>query len=149
PWRCPCGVPPLSENLSTFNALTSISADRTPPKGRFRIAAIGEPNAQAEDQVGRQKALQGDCHRQGDACPARQASRHDQADEEADSSAPRHPRAVQDRRRQRQEVLLAERLIVTQPGRARAAIPSPNLSLKDILMARVKRGVTSHAKHKK
>ena len=27
------------------------------------------------------------------------------------SSAPRHPRAVQDRRRQRQEVLLAERLI--------------------------------------
>src|SRR5881227_2893947 len=36
--------------------------------------------------------------------------RHDQADQEADPPAPRHPRAVQDRWRQRQEILLAERL---------------------------------------
>src|ERR1700761_7489665 len=111
----------LLENLSTFNALTSISVAK-PPLGARLVAAIGEPNAQAEDQVGRQKALQGDCHRQGDACPARQASRYDQADEEADSSAPRPPRAVQDRRRQRQEVLLAERLIV-HPSRAACARP--------------------------
>src|ERR1700688_1252844 len=32
-------------------------------------------------------------------------------DQEADSSASRHPRAVQDRRRQHQEIFLAERLI--------------------------------------
>ena len=48
------------------------------------------------------------------AGPRRQAPRHDQADQEADSSASRHPRAVQDRRRQHQEILLAERLIATR-----------------------------------
>ena len=46
--------------------------------------------------------------------PRRQAPRHDQADQEADSSASRHPRAVQDRRRQHREILLAERLIATR-----------------------------------
>jgi ribosomal protein L35 len=35
-------------------------------------------------------------------------------DQEADSSASRHPRAVQDRRRQHQEILLAVRLIATR-----------------------------------
>src|SRR4051794_28406460 len=73
-------------------------------------AATGEPNAQAEDQIGRQKALQGDGDREGDVSSRWQAPRHDQADEKANSSAPRHPCAVQDRRRQYQEVLLAERL---------------------------------------
>ncbi|MGY4341702.1 ribosomal protein L35 [Bradyrhizobium sp. LM2.9] len=48
-----------------------------------------------------------------DVRPSRQTSRHDQADEEADPSASRHQRAVQDRWRQRQEVLLAERLIAS------------------------------------
>src|SRR6201996_8396323 len=136
------------ENSSTFNALTSIFAVDA-PLGVRCVAAIGEPNAQAEDQIGRQKALQGDCHRQGDACPARQASRHDQADEEADSSAPRHSRAVQDRRRQRQEILLAERLIVHL---SRAALARPSVTefySRISVMSRVKRGVTSHAKHKK
>src|SRR5579864_2041080 len=113
----------FAKNPSTFNALTSISAGKPPLWARFS-AATGEPNAQAEDQIGRQKALQGDCQRQGDACSARQAPRHDQADEEADSSAPRHPRAVQDRRRQRQEILPAERLIAALPSRVRAALPS-------------------------
>src|SRR3954462_1728349 len=36
-----------------------------------------------------------------------------------------------------------------QPGRVRAAIPSPNFRSRRSVMARVKRGVTSHAKHKK
>jgi hypothetical protein len=40
------------KNLSTFNALTSILADQTPSRA-FCVAAIGEPNAQAEDQVRR------------------------------------------------------------------------------------------------
>src|ERR1700716_2043063 len=100
----------LRKYPSIFNALTSILAAKA-PLGRVFSVATGEPNAQAEDQVRRQKALQGDCYRQSTGRPARQAPRHDQADEEADSSAPRHPCAVQDRRRQRQEVLLAERLI--------------------------------------
>src|SRR6202040_3824287 len=95
-----------------FNALTSILAAKAPLWARF-AAATGEPNAQAEDQVRRQKALQGDCHRQSNGGPRRQAPRHDQADQEADSSASWHPRAVQDRRRQHQEIFLAERLIAT------------------------------------
>jgi hypothetical protein len=50
------------KNLSTFNALTSILAGKAPFLAGFS-AATGEPNAQTEDQIGRQKALQGDCHR--------------------------------------------------------------------------------------
>jgi hypothetical protein len=46
------GFQDFRENQSTFNALTSIFADRSAPRARFS-AAIGEPNAQAEDQVRR------------------------------------------------------------------------------------------------
>src|SRR5437870_8545796 len=117
---------PIWKNLSTFNALTSISAGQTPLAGGLVLASLGEPNAQAEDQVRRQKALQGDCHRQSDARPARQAPRHDQADQEADPSAPRYPRAVQDRRRQHQEIFLAERLIASRLAEPRASRGQPS-----------------------
>jgi len=40
------------------------------------------------------RALQGDCHRQSDGRPARQAPRHDQADQEADSSSFRGTRVL-------------------------------------------------------
>jgi len=68
-------------------------------KKRFKVTATGKVNGR----------------------PARQAPRHDQADEEADSSAPRHARAVQDRWRQHQEILPAERLIVLAIPLSRAA----------------------------
>src|SRR2546423_9059741 len=73
-------------------------------------APTGEPNAQTEDQIGREKALQGDRHRQGAGGPRGQTSRHDQADQEADPPVARRGRDVQDRRRAHQEVLAAERL---------------------------------------
>ena len=47
----------------------------------------------------------------------RQAPRHDQADQQADPPAARHRRPVQDRRRQHQEVLPAQRLIAGRPSR--------------------------------
>jgi len=49
----------------------------------------------------------------GKVLHAQRGKRHGmiKADEEADQTAPRHPRAVQDRRRQHQEILPAERLI--------------------------------------
>ena len=50
---------------------------------------------------------------------SRQAPRHDQADQEADPPAARHQRAVQDRRRQHQEVLPAQRLTGSWPARGR------------------------------
>src|ERR1700719_3086854 len=70
----------------------------------------GEPNAQAEDEVGRKKALQGHCHRKGALRSVGQAPRYDQADHQADPRASRHQGVVQDRRRQDQEILVAERL---------------------------------------
>src|SRR5712671_6375065 len=105
--RAGCSISGIAKHFQRSNEHFS---RESAPWARFS-AATGEPNAQAEDQVRRQKALQGDCHRQSNGRPARQAPRHDQADEKADSSAPRHPRAVQDRRRQYQEIFLAQRLI--------------------------------------
>src|SRR3979411_2583874 len=75
----------------------------------------GEPNAQDQDQVGRQKALQDYRYRQGAVCPLGQAPRHDQADQEADPPAPRHEWPFQDRRREDQEILPAERLSAPFP----------------------------------
>src|SRR5262249_48938119 len=72
----------------------------------------GEPNAQAEDEVGRKKALQGHRLRKGAFRPIGQAPRHDQADYQADPRASRHQGAVQDRRRPDQEILVAEQLTV-------------------------------------
>ena len=47
----------------------------------------GDGNAQDEDQVERQEALQGDGHRQGAGRPGRQAPRHDQAHRNARGTA--------------------------------------------------------------
>src|SRR5215470_19272225 len=79
-------------------------------EGRVGPGRKGEPNAQAEDEVGRKKALQGHRLRKGAFRPIRQAPRHDQADHQADPRASRHQGAVQDRRRPDQEILVAERL---------------------------------------
>src|SRR5262249_55798920 len=89
----------------------------------------GGQNAQDQDQVRRQEALQGHRGWQGALSAIPQAPWHDQADQQADSSAARHKCAVQDRRRHCQKILPSEWV--------RWA------------MARVKRGVTAHAKHKK
>jgi hypothetical protein len=47
----------------------------------------GDENAEDEDEVERQEALQGDRHRQGHGGTGRQAARDDQADEQV------HPHA--------------------------------------------------------
>ena len=57
------------------------------------LRRTGEPNAQIEDQVGRQKALQDHRHRQSPLCPVRQAPRHDQADQEDRSASTAAPRS--------------------------------------------------------
>src|SRR5215216_4974271 len=75
-----------------------------------RPGLMESKNAQDEDQEQRQETFQGDRDRQGALCPARQAPWHDQADQQADPQSSRDERAVQVRRRQRQEVFLAERL---------------------------------------
>src|SRR5262252_4195517 len=69
--------------------------------GREVRVGTGEPNAQAEDEVRREKALQGNCLRKGAFRSVGQAPRHDQEN---------HQGVVQDRRRQDQEVLAAERV---------------------------------------
>src|SRR4029077_17933225 len=107
----------------------------------------GEPNAQDQDQVGRQEALQDNRHGQGPLCSFGQAPRHDQAHEEADSPVARHLRPVQDRRRENQKVLFAERL--TFAGFLQRIVSTFCEFQRRPTMARVKRGVTSHAKHKK
>src|SRR5690242_4390235 len=70
----------------------------------------GEPNAQAEDEVGREKALQGYWNREGSVSAVWQAPRHDQAQHEAGPRPSRNQGAVQDRWRQHQEILVAEQL---------------------------------------
>ncbi len=55
-------------------------------------------------------------YRQGALCPARQAPRHDQADQQADPQPARHQRAVQERRRQYHQVFPAERLNARSPS---------------------------------
>src|SRR6266436_6500222 len=79
-------------------------------RGGWGPGRKGEPNAQAEDEVGRKKALQGHRLRKGAFRPIRQAPRYDQADHQADPRPSRHQGAVQDRRRPDQEILVAERL---------------------------------------
>ncbi len=54
--------------------------------------------------------------RQGPLRAVAQAPRHDQAHQEADPPVARHQRAVQDRRRQHQKVLSAERLTASPPA---------------------------------
>src|SRR5258708_16436911 len=85
------------------------------PAERSRLAQIrpgrtGEPNAQAQDQVGRQEALQDNGDREGAVYAVPQAPRHDQADQEANPSAARHQGPVQDRWRQYQAIFPAQRL---------------------------------------
>src|SRR4029077_15563798 len=96
-------------SISTLNSSKSTG-------GRGRMARLcrrkGEPNAQDQDQVGRQKALQDHRLREGALYAVPQAARHDQADQEADPPIAWHQYAVQDRRRQHQEVLAAQRLAV-------------------------------------
>src|SRR5262249_28471841 len=88
------------------------------PRGRVQVG-IGEPNAQAEDEVGRKKALQGHCLRKGAFRPIGQAPRYDQTNHQADPRASRHQGVVQNGRRQDQEILVAEQLIAADhhPGR--------------------------------
>ena len=74
-----------------------------------------------------------------------QASRHDQADQEADPPAARHRRAVQDRRRQHQEILDAQRLI-----RSLAVLNTRNRTISGDQSWLASNGaLPSHAKHKK
>src|SRR5690606_35641894 len=71
---------------------------------------IRKRNAQAQDQERRQEAIQGDRDRQGASRAAWQAPHDDPQDRQADPQSSRDQGAVQDGRRKRQEVLLAERL---------------------------------------
>ena len=87
--------------------------------------------------------------REGAVSQSAQAPRHDQADQEADPPIARHQRAVQDRWRQHQEILSARRLIVRRSPRRPFAYRRCTQSVRRSAMARVKRGVTGHAKHKK
>src|SRR3954453_23991725 len=80
----------------------------------FLKATTGEPNAQAQDQIGGQEAIQGHRHRKSHLRPSGQAPRHDQADHEGDPPIARHRRPLQDRRRADQEVFSAQRL--NRPG---------------------------------
>src|SRR5712691_9382552 len=108
PFRRPAeraAVATVKCSISTLNEQNP--ASRAVARGCSRK---GEPNAQAQDQVRRQEALQGDRRREGALSAIPQTPRHDQADEEADPPIARDQRAVQDRRRQHQEILPAQRL---------------------------------------
>jgi hypothetical protein len=66
-----------------------------PSRARTDPNATGDENAEDEDEVERQEALQGDRHRQGCRGTGRQAARDDQADEQVHPHGTRDPGAVE------------------------------------------------------
>ena len=81
-------------------------------------------------------------HRQGALRPGAASARDDQADQQADPQPARHRRPVQDRRRTTSRSTSCR----TAEG---SSAHIPQSFEGDSSMARVKRGVTVHAKHKK